>query len=68
MESSPIIFTRRAPNSRKKLKLGEDEVKKIIFKRSAPTLQERLKKMQEGTDMICFKFIKYETRNEEEKR
>ena len=62
------MFTRRVAKSKKKLKLGEGEVKKIIFKRFAPKLQERLKKIEEGAGMACFKFLKYETRNEEEKR
>ena len=54
--------------SKKKLKLGEDEAENIIFKGSVPTLQEILNKMEEGNSMACFKFLKYETRNDEEKR
>ena len=48
--------------------LGEDEVEKIIFKRSTPTLQEKLKKMEEGSGMENFKLLKYEIRNEQEKK
>lgn len=67
-KDSPVMFTRRSSKSKRKLKLGEeDEAEKIIFQRFSPTLQEILKKMEEGTSMTCFKSLKYETRNKEEK-
>lgn len=33
-----------------------------------PNFQEKLKELEEGTSMACFKFLKYESRNEDEKR
>lgn len=67
-KSSTIVFTRRVPKSRKKLKLGEEDAEQIIFKKIAPTLQEKLKELEEWTSMACFKFLKYESRNANEKR
>ena len=67
-KSSTIVFTRRAPKSRKKLKLGEEDVEQIIFKKPPPTLQEKLKELEGGDIMENFKSFRYETRNADEKK
>ena len=67
-KSSTIVFARRTSKSRKKLKQSEEDAEKIIFKKPPPTHQEKLKELEGGVGMIFFKSLRYETRNEDEKK